>query len=332
MKYIEAKYTLINKNEYMKKSSKAVLRHKLPLASFSLAILVFFSTGCSSSSSKSSGSSDSSGSSTFSKSSNLTQKLQPKDWKLGIQAWSFHLNTFEEALNKIDSCGVKYVEAFPPQKIGAGIPGTMDYHMSAKKRKAVKNLLKKHGIKMISYGVVTPKTDSDWVQLFKFGKAMGLKNIASEPKADKIPFISKLCDKYEINLAIHNHAEPTRYWNPDIVLNAINGASFRIGSCADVGHWLESDLDPLKCMQKLKGHIIEFHMKDENKKGGGKDVHDVPMGQGVINMDGIMQQMKDQHFKGFVFIEYEYHFKNNVQDVRECVKYFRQKRQELLGN
>lgn len=257
-------------------------------------------------------------------------KLHPDDWKLGIQAWSFHLNTFAEALDKMKACGVKYVEAFPPQEIGAGIPGTMDYHMDAATRKKVLALLRSKGIKMVSYGVVNPTTESDWIQLFKFAKAMGLVNIVSEPEQSQIPFISKLCDEYKINVAIHDHAKPTRYWNPDIVLAAIKGASPRMGACADVGHWLESGLNPIECMKQLKGRIIEFHLKDENMKGAGPDFHDVPMGQGVIDMEGIMKEMKQQHFKGYCFIEYEYHFENNVQDVKECVAYFNKEREKLL--
>lgn len=262
---------------------------------------------------------------------NAQNTLKPSDWKLGIQAWSFHLNTFAEALDKMKACGVKYVEAFPPQEIGGGISGTMDYHMDKAKQKEVLGLLRKKGIKMVSYGVVTPKTEADWEQLFKFAKAMGLVNIASEPNPDQIPFISKLCDKYKINLAIHDHAKPTKYWNPQIVLNAIKGASPRIGACADIGHWLESGLDPIECMKELEGHIIEFHMKDENMKGKGEGFRDVPMGTGVINMDGIMQEMKRQGFKGYSFIEYEYNFKDNVADVKASADYFRKEREKLLG-
>lgn len=257
------------------------------------------------------------------------KKLKPSDWKIGIQAWTFHYFTFEEALNKIDSCGVKYVEGFPNQEIGNGIEGKMDYHMSADKRKEVKKMLRKHGIKMVSYGVVSPKTEADWEQLFKFAKAMGLENIASEPKEEQIPLVSKLADKYKINVAIHDHPKPSHYWNPDILLNAIKGASPRIGSCADVGHWQRSGLDPVECMKKLQGHIKEFHMKDLNEKGV-RSAHDVPWGTGINNIAGIMQEMKRQHFKGFVFVEYEYNWKNSVPEVKKSVEFFRQEKQKLL--
>lgn len=262
--------------------------------------------------------------------SGTAQTLKPSDWKLGAQAWTFHLNTLEVALKKMDSCNLKYMEGFPGQEIGNGIEGKLDYHMAKAERKKVKKMLRKHGVKMVSYGVVSPKKESDWVQLFKFAKAMGLSNIASEPNPDQIPLVSKLADQYKINVAIHNHARPTQYWNPQIVLNAIKGASNRIGACADIGHWLESNLDPVECMKELEGHIIEFHLKDENKKGGGKGAHDVPMGDGVIDIPAILKEAKRQHFKGYMFIEHEYHFKNNVPEVIKSVQYFRQEKSKIL--
>ena len=262
--------------------------------------------------------------------STATEQLKPDDWKLGVQAWTFHLNTLEVALKKMDSCNLTYLEGFPGQEIGNGIEGKLDYHMNAEKRKEVKKMLADHGVKMVSYGVVVPKTKADWEQLFKFADAMDLDNIASEPERDQIPLVSKLADKYEINVAIHNHSDPTPYWHPDSVLDAIAGASPRIGACADIGHWLESGLDPVECLKQLEGHIIEFHIKDENKKGG-ENMHDVPMGDGVIDFPAILKETKRQGFKGYMFVEHEYHFKNNVPEVIKGVKYFRQEKAKILG-
>ena len=52
--------------------------------------------------------------------------------------------------------------------------------------------------------------------------------------------IDKLCQKYEIKLAIHNHPKPTGYWHPANVLEALDGRSKWIGVSADVGHWVRS--------------------------------------------------------------------------------------------
>ena len=257
------------------------------------------------------------------------KSLQADDWKLAIQGWSFRLFTFTEALDKIDSAGVKYMEGFPNQKLGGDLEGNLDFHMDEVKMKKVLSLLKAKGIKMVSYGVVSPKTEEDWTQLFKFAKGMGLLNIVSEPMEEHIPLISKLCDEYQINVAIHNHPNPSHYWNPDILLAAIKGASPRLGACADVGHWIRSGLDPVESLKKLEGHVIEFHMKDLNEKGVRK-AHDLVWGTGISDIPSIMQEMKRQQFKGVISIEYEHNWENNVPDIKASAEYFNQQKKSLL--
>lgn len=243
-------------------------------------------------------------------------------WKLGAQAYTFNRFTFFEAIDKIDSCGLKYVEAFPGQTIGGGIEGKMDFHMDAATRTKILQKLKEKGIKMVSYGVVNANSDADWRQLFEFGKAMGLENFTSEPAEKYLPLLSKLCDEFKINLAIHNHPDPSHYWNPDIVLAALKGQSKRMGACADIGHWVRSGLDPVECLKKLEGHVIQLHFKDLNEKS--KNAHDVHWGTGVSNVDGVIKELKRQHFKGVLSVEYEYNWNNSVPDVTASVKYFRQ--------
>lgn len=251
------------------------------------------------------------------------KKIYQDNWKLTVQAWTFHNYNFSEALDKIDSCGVKYVEGFPGQVIGDGIEGKMDYQMDSKTRLKVLNLLKRKGIKMLSYGVVTPKTEAEWLQLFRFAKAMGLETIVSEPIEEHFPLISKLCDQYKIKVAIHNHPDPSHYWNPDILLAATKGYSSRIGAYADIGHWIRSGLDPIECLRKLEGRVIGFHMKDLNEKGV-KSAHDLPWGTGISDIPAIMQEMKRQNFRGAVCIEYEYNWDNNTPEVKASADYFKE--------
>ena len=268
-------------------------------------------------------------------------------WKLGVQTYSFRLFSFEEALNKADSIGIKYVQGFPGQKIGAGIEGTMDYHMPVTKRDSVLQLLKKKGITIVSYGVVTPKTQDDWKHLFEFAKGMGLKQFASEPEPEFIPLISKLAEQYKINVALHNHPRPSRYWSPDTVIKYTKGYSKRLGSCADIGHWVRSGLDPVKMLKKLQGRIFELHVKDLHENPSAEYTafllsrplpgqaqgarsqappgpHDVPWGTGVSNIKTVLEELKRQGFKGPLFAEYEYNWNNNAPEIAESYKYVRE--------
>jgi sugar phosphate isomerase/epimerase len=187
-------------------------------------------------------------------------------WQVGTQAYSFRLFTLEEALNKADSIGIKYVQGFPGQKIGAGIEGNLDFHMPASRRDSVLQLFKNKGIALVSYGVVTPRTEADWKQLFEFVKGMGFKQFATEPEPEFIPLVSKLADEYQVNVAFHNHPRPSRYWSPDTLIKYTAGYSKRLGSCADIGHWIRSGLDPVEMLKKLQGRIFELHMKDLHEK------------------------------------------------------------------
>lgn len=243
-------------------------------------------------------------------------------WKLGAQAYTFNRFTFFEAIDKIDSCGLKYVEAFRGQTLGGGLEGKMDYHMSAETRTQILQKLKEKGIKMVSLGVITPDSDAEWRKLFEFGKAMGLESFTSEPEEKFLPLISRLCDEFKIKVAIHNHPNPSHYWNPDILLSAIKGLSKRVGSCADIGHWVRSGLDPVACLKKLDGHVLQLHFKDLNEKG--KKAHDVHWGTGVSDVDAVIKELKRQHFKGILSVEYEYNWFNSGPDVAASVKYFRQ--------
>ncbi len=243
-------------------------------------------------------------------------------WKLGAQAYTFNRFSFTQALDKIDSCDLEYVEAYPSQKIGTATPGTLDYKMDTATRAQVLEILKAKGITLMAYGVVRPGSEAEWRQLFEFGKAMGIQTFTVEPDEKDLDLLSSLCDQYSINAAIHNHPQPSHYWNPDVVLAAINGKSKRLGACADIGHWLRSGLNPVECLKKLEGHVLHSHMKDLNEKNN-KKAHDVPWGSGECDIAAVIAELKRQKFSGMISAEYEYNWTNSVPDVKASIAYFR---------
>src|SRR5690606_12726690 len=56
------------------------------------------------------------------------------NWKLGAQAYTFRLFTFAEALDKIDSADLRFVEAFPGQTVGSGSEEKLTYTLSEEGR------------------------------------------------------------------------------------------------------------------------------------------------------------------------------------------------------
>ena len=238
-------------------------------------------------------------------------------WRLGCQAWSFNRFTFFEAVDKTASLGLRYIEAFPGQRISKQLSGGMDPDMTASDRKEVLKKLGDSGVKLVNFGV----GGSDRKH-FEFAKAMGIETLVAEPKESEFDAVDKLCGEFGINLAIHNHPKLSgaHYWNPDTVLKVCKGRSKRIGACADTGHWVRSGLNPLDCLKKLAGRIISFHFKDLNRLS--PVAHDVPWGTGVCDVRGMLMEIRRQKLKAVFSIEYEYHWDNSLPEIAQCVAYF----------
>jgi len=244
-----------------------------------------------------------------------------KNWKIGVQMWTFNHFTFVEGLAKVDSAGVKYIEAFPGQKMGEGFgKEAFGIGLSAESREKLKKLLQTKGISMVAFGVINPKTVEEWKKYFDLAKEMSLSYITAEPKKDQWNQVDSLAGVYGIKVAIHDHPRPNEYWSPDSVFAATVGHP-NIGSCADVGHWARNGLSPVDCLKKLSGHVFGVHLKDI-KKFNDTNAEDTLVGKGVNDFPAIFQELKDQGFNGMLSIEQESNVYHNLPDVIHTVKYF----------
>ncbi len=252
-------------------------------------------------------------------------------WRLGCQAYTFNRFTFFEALDKIKLLGLRYVEMYPGQALS---PDRREIRtndsMPPEIREELKTRLKQMDIQLVCYGVVgLPNNEVACRRVFDFAKDMGIETIVSEPPPEAFDLLERLAEEYQINVAIHNHPEPSRYWNPDTVLEVCKGRSKRIGACADTGHWMRSGINPLEAIRKLEGRIISFHFKDLNKYGK-QGSHDVPWGTGQANVRAILEELYRQKFRGVFSAEYEHNWENNLPELAECVRFFEQVARELL--
>lgn len=249
------------------------------------------------------------------------------NWKIGVQLWTFHFVPFVQALDKADSAGVKYLEAFPGQKLGGDMKGNFGLDMTPEEKTKIKQLLQSKGLTIVAMGVITPKTIDEWKKYFDLAKEFGLSYITAEPLKDQWNAIDSLAGAYGIKVAIHDHPKPNPYWHPDSVLAAVQGHP-NIGSCADVGHWARNGLDPVECLKKLEGHVFGVHLKDIDSVGNTK-AGDLVVGTGKINFPAIFSELNRQKFSGMLSIERENNWYNNVPDVIATVKYYKEQTSKL---
>ena len=111
--------------------------------------------------------------------------------------------TLAEALDKVDSAGAKYVEAYWGQPLGAGMKDSFGIRMSPESKSQLKQLLQKKEISIVAMGVITPGTREEWQKAFELAKEFGLSYITSEPKKDQWDMIDSMAGSNGIKIAIY---------------------------------------------------------------------------------------------------------------------------------
>jgi len=256
----------------------------------------------------------------------IPESCQINGIALGCQAYSFKEFSVFDAIDKTAAAGGKVIEFYPGQSFGSDKPGAkFDHNATEEMIAAVKARLAKAGVRAVNYGVVSiPKDEAGARKIFEFAKKMELYGITTE-SVNSIDTIEKLVKEYDIRVGFHDHpkrANDSKYQmcDPNYVLSVVKDRDARIGSCADVGHWFHSGLDPVDCLKILQGRIISTHLKDEDT-----NFKVVPFGAGKINIAAILDELKRQHFVGNASIEYEANWKNSVGDITQCINFVRER-------
>lgn len=256
----------------------------------------------------------------------IPEENKTSGFAIGCQAYTFNRFTVFEAIDKTAETGGRVIEFFPGQKLSKEQPDVKwDHNASEETIAKVKAKLAERKIVAVNYGVVDiPKEEEGARKVFEFAKKMGMRAVTTE-SVPSMDTIEKMVKEFDIQVGFHNHPrQPNnpnyRVWDPWYILSIVKDRDARIGACADTGHWQTSGLNPVYCLRVLKGHIISSHLKDKSDFG---QAHDVPYGQGVGNIKGVLDELKAQKFQGNISIEYEYHWENNVPEAKECIDFVR---------
>ena len=188
---------------------------------------------------------------------------------LGCQAWTFNKFSVFEAIDKTAEAGGKVIEFYPGQDLSKDQPGVkFDHNVSDDIIAKVKAKLAEKGIRAVNYGVVgIPNDEAGARKVFEFARKFDLYGITTE-SIESLDTIERLVKEYDIRVGIHNHPrrpEDANYkvWDPNYVLSLVKDRDPRIGSTADIGHWIRSGLDSLECLRILKGRVISVCQRTE---------------------------------------------------------------------
>ncbi|MBK5720854.1 sugar phosphate isomerase/epimerase [Dysgonomonas sp. Marseille-P4677] len=249
------------------------------------------------------------------------EEVKQPEWKLGIQTYTFHKFTLMETLDKSKDLGLHYAEAYFFQTLGGNFADTayLNFDITDNVKKQLKEEFAKRDIKLYAFGVAFYDATEDWERFFSFSKDMGIHTITCEPKLEHLDFVEELALKYNIEVAIHNHPDPSIYADPNVLFGALEGRNQIMGVCADIGHWKRTGNDPIETLKKFEGRIKVVHIKDLDEK-----MKDTTWGTGVLQVKEVLNELKRQRFNGLISVEYEDFGDSQLDDIKKSLEYFNQ--------
>ncbi len=237
------------------------------------------------------------------------------DFRLGIQSYCFRkFQPLPKLVEVLKTCGLKYLELWP---------GHLNVETPAEGLAAQLDAVRRAGISIDSAGVFRFTADEAANRrIFDYCKAAGAKAITADPDGDEgaLAVCEKLCEEYDVFLAVHNHGRRHRYGHYDQLDAIFARTGRRIGLCLDTGWGIDAGLDPLQAARKYRDRLHGVHLKDFVYNAFGQARRDMITGTGYFDLPAFIKLLSDFDYSGALAIEYEGNADNPVDEVKACVK------------
>ncbi len=234
---------------------------------------------------------------------------------LAVQSWC--LRTFKKTSEVIDrtrELGLKRIElcgAHADFNNPAGFDDIIAAYNAA-------------GIKIVSIGVESFNPDEAHARnRFEFARKAGCKvisgNFAPGTFLPTLPVVYKLCEEYDINIAIHNHGGYHWLGNAEILNWVFSFTRPCIGLNMDTAWALDARQDPLQWAKNYAERLYVVHIKDFVFDRARQST-DVVVGTGNLDLPKLLSLLKADNFKGEMILEYEGDVDNPMPALLQCVE------------
>lgn len=164
--------------------------------------------------------------------------------------------------------------------------------------------------------------DADIRSKFEYVKAAGISLIVGAPTHAALARVERFARQYDVRVAIHNHGPEDKEWpSPLDVLNAVHTMDPHMGCCVDVGHTMRTGTDPVEAIRRAGPRLFDIHMKDLAQHEVKES--QVIVGEGLMPVRAIFEQLVAMRYKGFVDLEYEIRANDPMPGMRESFSYMR---------
>ena len=157
---------------------------------------------------------------------------------------------------------------------------------------------------------------------FEYAKTCGMPLMAIGPTRETLKRIEKFVKEYDIKVAVHNHGPEDKHFpSPASALEVLDGMDARMGVCVDVGHTARTGVNVVEAIRDAGPRLLDMHIKDvrDFKKADSG----CAVGDGVMPIVGIFQQLKKMKYAGCVNLEYEVDGDDPMPGMAKSFSYMR---------
>jgi sugar phosphate isomerase/epimerase len=235
-------------------------------------------------------------------------------FKLGVASYSFRKFPRARAIEMTLALKVRYINI---KSFHLALDSTPD------ETRAARAEFEAAGLTILGGGNIAfdKEDEADIRNKFAYAKLAGMPLMVCAPTHTTLPKLEKFVREYDIRLAIHNHGpEDKQFPTPQSVLAAVKDMDPRIGLCIDVGHTVRAGADPVASAAQAGPRLYDMHMKDLRKPVSGQDC---PVGEGIVPVVGIFQQLRKMRYGGGVMLEYEAEAEDPLPGMQKSFAYMR---------
>ncbi|MBC2607402.1 sugar phosphate isomerase/epimerase family protein [Pelagicoccus albus] len=190
------------------------------------------------------------------------------------------------------------------------------------------------GISVVSIGVQTFVGKAEQESYFECAAAAGAKHISAHFQVgtfnQAIAQVKSWSDKYGIKVGIHCHGGYMFGGQPDVMELLVGLGSPQIGLCMDTAWAMQIGPNlgnPIDWAKKYAGRLYGIHFKDFIFESNAQ-WKDTIVGEGNLNLPGLLDELEAQSFEGVTILEYEADPENPVPALKACVE----KMQKVASN
>jgi sugar phosphate isomerase/epimerase len=235
--------------------------------------------------------------------------------RLGVASYSLRKFSRTQAIEMVKALHTPYVNLKSVH---------LPYELPPEELVAARREIEAAGLQIVGGGTITfgKDTDEDVRRYFDYAKAAGMPVMVATADPGILPRVERFAKQYDIKVAIHNHGpEDKRFPSPYDVLKHVRTMDPRMGLCIDIGHTVRTGTDVVRAIADAGPRLLDMHAKDlrDLKVKESQCI----VGEGVMPIAEIFQQLQAMRFAGYVNLEYEIDADDPLPGMKQSFAYMR---------